>query len=114
MVSINTPYLYCRNGIYYYCNQSTWKFLKTRCKKEEFRKLSINLFGTTPAVSDTSFRPEDASVTRIDTKPTPNNTLPSTSELIKAYLAENGNRWCAKEYTRINSPLGFLPKGVIT
>lgn len=83
MLATNIPYLYCRNGIYYYCNQSTWKFLKTRCKKKAFKKLSITVFGTTPAVSDTSFRPEDASVTPIDTKPTPKSTLLALLSLSK-------------------------------
>jgi integrase len=41
-------------------------------------------------------------------------TPPSISKLIKAYLTENGSRWCAREYTRIESSLRFLPKGFIT
>jgi len=114
MLATKIPYLHCRNGIYYYRNQSVWKSLKTRCKKEAFRKLSFTLFGSTPAVNDTISSPNDTSVTANYTNTSPNNTLPSTSELIKAYLAENGERWCAREYTRIKSSLGFLPKGVIT
>lgn len=114
MLATNIPYLHCRNGIYYYRNQSVWKSLKTRCKKEAFRKLSFTLFGTTPTVNDTSFRSNNTSKPLQDTKLTPIVTLPSTCELIKAYLSENGNRWCAREYTRINSSLSFLPKGIIT
>jgi integrase len=114
MKSANIPHLYIRNGIYYYRNNSVWKSLKTRCKKEAFKKLSFTLFGTTPALSDTSFRPDDASVTPIDIKPTPNDTIPNVSELVTAYLNENSDRWCAREYTRIKSSLGFLPTGVIT
>jgi integrase len=114
MKSANIPHLYIRNGIYYYRNNSIWQSLRTRCKKEAFKKLSFTLFGTTPAIQDTTVPSNNTSFTPTDTKQTPNNTLPSTSELIKAYLAENGNRWCAREYTRINSSLGFLPKGVIT
>ena len=49
MKSANIPHLYIRNGIYYYRNQSVWKSLRTRCKKDAFRKVSHILFGTTPA-----------------------------------------------------------------
>lgn len=101
MLSANIPHLYSRNGIYYYRNNSVWKSLRTRCKKEAFEKLAYVLFGTTPSNDD---KP----------KKTLPNQPPSTSKLIKAYLAENGNRWCAREYTRIESSLKFLPKGVIT
>ena len=101
MLATKIPYLHCRNGIYYYRNQSIWKSLRTRDKKEAFRKVSHILFGTTPSIDD---KP----------KKTLPNQSPSTSKLIKAYLTENGNRWCAREYTRIESSLKFLPKGVIT
>ena len=106
MKSANIPHLYSRNGIYYYRNNSTWKSLRTRCKKEAFRKLSITLFGTTPAEKDTSLTVDNTSVTSHDTKLTPNNT---TSKLIKDYLAENGTRWCAREFTRIKNSLAVLP-----
>lgn len=117
MLASNIPYLHCRNGIYYYRNQSVWKSLKTRCKKEAFRKLSITLFGTTPALNDTPLRPHDTSIRVSETNITTHDVIvtpPSTSKLIKAYLAENGNRWCAREYTRIESSLRFLSKGLIT
>jgi len=39
MLSANIPHLYTRNGIYYYRNNSVWKSLRTRCKREAFRKL---------------------------------------------------------------------------
>ena len=101
MLATKIPYLHCRNGIYYYRNQSTWKSLRTRCKKEAFRKVSHILFGTTPAVNT-------------NLHSIANTATPSTTELIKAYLKENGHRWCAREYTRIDSALGFLPKEFIT
>ncbi|MGB2740593.1 MAG: site-specific integrase [Cognaticolwellia sp.] len=103
MKSANIPHLYSRNGIYYYRNNSVWKSLKTRCKKEAFRKVSHVLFGATPAISDKS-----------NTKSVITSTIPSTTQFIKAYLKENGHRWCAREYTRIESSLKFLPKGVIS
>jgi hypothetical protein len=117
MKATNIPYLHCRNGIYYYRNQSVWKSLITRCKKEAFKKVCFTLFDTTPALNDTSARPHDTSIRVSDTKLTTDDTiatLPRTYQLIKAYLAENGSRWCAREYTRIESSLRFLPKGVIT
>mgnify|MGYP005987148379 CR=1 FL=1 len=101
MIATKIPYLHCRNGIYYYRNQSVWKSLRTRCKKDAFRKVSHILFGTTPAEN-----------TNQQTAPKP--ATPSTAQLIKAYLNENGHRWCVREYTRINSALGFLPKEFIT
>ena len=116
MLATKIPYLHCGNGIYYYRNQSVWKSLKTRCKKEAFRKVSHILFGTTPDLNDTALTVNDTSATP-DSKLTvkyPVVSLPSTSELIKAYLSENGNQWCAKEYTRIESSLAFLHKCVIT
>lgn len=110
MKSAKIPHLYIRNGIYYYRNNTVWKSLRTRCKKEAFRKLSFTLFGTTLAINDntnslndTPFRPQN---TNLD--------VPSTSKLIQGYLAENGSRWCDREYKRIKSSLGHLPKGVIT
>jgi hypothetical protein len=63
MLSANIPHLYNRNGIYYYRNNSVWKSLRTSCKKEVFRKLSITLFGTTPAVYDSYSRPHNTSIT---------------------------------------------------
>jgi integrase len=104
MLATKIPYLHCRNGIYYYRNQSVWKSLRTRCKKEAFRKVSHILFGSPSAVNDTA-------LTELSATP---KQITSTTHLIKAYLAENGNRWCAREYTRIESSLAFLPKCVIT
>jgi integrase len=104
MLATKIPYLHCRNGIYYYRNQSVWKSLRTRCKKEAFRKVSHILFGSPSAVNDTALTEPSATPKQIT----------STTNLIKAYLAENGNRWCAREYTRIESSLAFLPKCVIT
>jgi hypothetical protein len=65
MKATNIPYLHCRNGIYYYRNQSVWKSLKTRCKKEAFKKLSFTLFGATPALIVTSLTPQNISTTAI-------------------------------------------------
>ena len=101
MLATKIPYLHCRNGIYYYRNQSTWKSLRTRCKKEAFRKVSHILFGTTPAENSTQ-------------QPIAKPAIPSTEQLIKAYLKENGDRWCIREFKRVNSALGFLPSGFIT
>jgi len=117
MKATSIPYLHCRNGIYYYRNQSVWKSLKTRCKKEAFKKVCFTLFGTTPALNDTYSRPHNTSIRVSEAKITVHDSIvtpPSISKLIKAYLAENGNRWCAREYTRIENSLGFLPKGVIS
>jgi integrase len=117
MLSANIPHLYTRNGIYYYRNNSVWKSLRTRCKKEAFQKLSYVLFGTAPAVNDTSSRHHDTPIRLSEPKLMVKDTIATlscTSKLITAYLAENGNRWCPREYTRIKSSLGFLPKGLIT
>jgi len=114
MLATNIPYLHCRNGIYYYRNQSVWKSLKTRCKKEAFRKLCFTLFGTLPTLNDTSLTPNDTAVTSPESNLAASYTLPSTSKLIEAYLTENGSRWCDREYTRIKSSLAFLPDCVIT
>ncbi len=46
MKSANIPHLYSRNGIYYYRNNSVWKSLKARCKKEAFRELSFTFLAT--------------------------------------------------------------------
>jgi len=37
--STNIPYLYSRNGIFYYRNRNVWKSLRTGCKTEAFKKL---------------------------------------------------------------------------
>ena len=95
MKATNIPYLHCRNGIYYYRNQSVWKSLKTRCKKESFKKLSYALFGTTPVLNDTSSRHHYTPIRISNTKLTIKDTiatLPCTSKLITASLTENGNR----------------------
>ena len=96
MLATNIPYLHCRNGIYYYRNQSTWKSLRTRCKQEAFKKLCITMFGVTPALTNTTTSLNDTSCTVNDAKLAVNDDLPTTPNLIKAYLAENGNRWCAR------------------
>lgn len=101
MSATKIPYLHCRNGIYYYRNQSVWKSLRTRCKKDAFRKVSHILFGTTPAEN-----------TNQQTAPKP--ATPSTAQLIKAYLNENGHRWCVREYTRINSALYLLTLNLLS
>jgi hypothetical protein len=54
MLATIIPYLHCFHGIYYYRNQSTWKSVRTRFKKDVFRKLSHILFGSAPAVDDTA------------------------------------------------------------
>jgi hypothetical protein len=101
MKSTKIPYLYSRNGIFYYRYQSTWKSLKTRCKREAFRKLSHILFGTSSSADD--HQPVDT-VTKTSIK---KETVPKLSKLIQAYMKENGSRWNAREYTRINSILKF-------
>jgi integrase len=99
MKSVNIPHLYIRNGIYYYRNSSVWKSLRTRCKKEAFKKVSHILFGV---------------LDKARQQPVNSLNHPEIPDLIKAYLKENGDRWCIREYTRINSSLKFLPTGVIT
>ena len=107
MLATNIPYLHCRNGIYYYRNQSTWKSLKTRCKRDAFIQLSKIVAGVVSATEKSS--PEVIA-------PEAKSASPSchTSKLIQAYLKENGHRWCAREYTRINSVLAVLPKSEVT
>jgi len=51
MQSAEIPHLYLRNGIYYYRNNTIWKSLRTRCKKEAF-KLLINVLHGTMSESD--------------------------------------------------------------
>ena len=97
----NIPYLHCRNGIYYYRNQSTWKSLKTRCKKEAFLKF-CNLFSSTSG--------ESQSVKECKKQPTFRNL----KQLVQAYMKENGGRWCIRENRRINNCLKILPVGEIT
>jgi integrase len=74
MLATKIPYLHCRNGIYYYCNQSVWKSLRTRCKKEAFRKVSHILFGSPSAVNYTVLTEPSAIPKKIT----------STTNLIKA------------------------------
>jgi len=50
MFATNIPYLHCRNGIYYYRNQSVWKSLRTRFKQEAL----IAISGATLVINDTS------------------------------------------------------------
>lgn len=109
MKSAQIPHLYTRNGIYYYRHNAIWQSLRTRCKKEAFRKLSFTLFGTSPILSNTKVSLNDIELTTSATS----DTLCSTS-LIDAYLSENGVRWCAREYIRVKNSLAFLPKGLIT
>jgi hypothetical protein len=45
MKATNIPYLHCRNGIYYYLNNSVEKSFKASCKKKTFRTVSHILFG---------------------------------------------------------------------
>ncbi len=40
-------------------------------------------------------------------------SFPKFGVLIKAYLNEKGHRWCARDYTRIESSLKLLPKSNI-
>lgn len=99
MLSANIPHLYIRNGIYYYRNNSVWKSLRTRCKKEAFRKISHILFSTTAAANDSKISPNDILVTPSKAKLSSYDFIiiqPSTYELIKAYLAENRSRWCSR------------------
>ena len=86
MLSANIPHLYTRNGIYYYRNNSHWKSLRTRYKKEAFKKLSFTMFDTTQALNDTVLACKSIAVTTQNTKLPPYYSiviLPSTSELIK-------------------------------
>jgi integrase len=76
MLATKIPYLHCRNGIYYYCNQSVWKSLRTRCKKEAFRKVSHILFGSPSAVNYTVLTEPSAIPKKIT----------STTNLIKASI----------------------------
>ena len=116
MKSAHIPHLYTRNGIYYYRNNAIWQSLRTRCKKEAFRKLSFTLFGTSPALNDTNTSLNDTKTSLNDTELTTNATSDTqcSTSLIDLYLLENGVRWCAREYTRVKNSLNFLPKGLIT
>ncbi|NQZ87719.1 MAG: hypothetical protein HRT54_09085 [Colwellia sp.] len=116
MLASNIPYLHCRNGIYYYRNQSTWKSLKTRCKKKAFNLLIDVLYGTMRGTVDKSTYLE-VSYDAKASKPQSFSAVasfPKFGVLIKAYLNENRHSWCAREYTRIESSLKLLPKSNIT
>ncbi|WP_157826707.1 site-specific integrase [Colwellia sp. 12G3] len=116
MKSSNIPHLYIRNGIYYYRNNSVWKSLRTRCKKEAFNLLIKCLYGTMSGVADKSTN----QVVSCDAKaPKPQSSAavasaPKISVLINAYLKENGDRWSVREYTRIENTLKLLPRSSIT
>ncbi|WP_019025772.1 hypothetical protein [Colwellia piezophila] len=113
MQSANIPHLYIRNGIYYYRNNSYWKSLRTRCKKEAFKQLAHLLFGTVSEVVDKS--PTKVSCDAEASKPQSSAAVASSPKfgvLIKAYLDEHGHRWSLREYTRIENPLKFLPKKI--
>jgi integrase len=106
MLATNIPYLYSRNGIYYYRNQSIWKSLKTKCKLQAFKLLCKHM----SASGDKSPLLVTAAVASIPLKA---ESIPivakATHELVNAYLKENSPRWCKREVTRITSCLKFLP-----
>ncbi len=107
MIVSNIPYLYSRNGIYYYRHQSIWKSLKTKCKLQAFKLLCKHM-----SASDD----KSPSLVTAAVASTPINTestlyvAKATHELVNAYLKENSPRWCKREVTRITSCLKFLPE----
>lgn len=109
MISANIPYLYNRNGIYYYRTRTKWLSLKTRCKTKVFQSLCIII---SSAMSYTESSKEilvsDTATIYSFQKP------PNTKKLITEYLKENGHRWSSREYTRVNSSLQFLSESSIT
>lgn len=107
MKATNIPYLYNRNGVFYYRYKSTWKSLKTHCKRDAFERLSQIIAG---AVSATQKNQLEVTAPEVEKTSSSLNTF----EFVQAYLKENGHRWCAREYTRINNVLGTLPKCSIT
>lgn len=109
MISANIPYLYNRNGIYYYRTRTKWLSLKTRCKTKVFQSLCIII---SSAMSYTESSKEilvSDTATIYSFQKTPN-----TKKLITEYLKENGHRWSSREYTRVNSYLQFLSESSIT
>ena len=109
MISANIPYLYNRNGIYYYRTRTKWLSLKTRCKTKVFQSLCIII---SSAMSYTESSKEilvSDTATIYSFQKTPN-----TKKLITEYLKENGHRWSSREYTRVNSSLQFLSESSIT
>jgi len=106
MIATKTPYLYDRNGIYYYRNQSIWKSLKTRCKLEAFKLMCKHM----SASGDKSPSLDTAAVASfpIDTEIKP-IVAKATPELVDAYLKESSPRWSSRETTRITSCLKLLP-----
>jgi integrase len=104
MQATNIPYLFCRNGIYYYRNQSVWKSLKTRCKKEAFTKMSFIISGNGNTENSNKLESSQNSLSKQF----------KTQDLIKMYIDENSSRWCAREVTRVYSTLSFLPNKNIT
>lgn len=117
MKATNIPYLHCRNGIYYYRNQSTWKSLKTRCKTQAFKLLiGILSAGAKSDVLDESTYQEVSCDAKASTPHcvTTANPSPKYNTLINVYLDENSHRWSLKEYSRIESTLEHLPKFHIT
>lgn len=109
IISANIPYLYNRNGIYYYRTRTKWLSLKTRCKTKVFQSLCIII---SSAMSYTESSKEilvSDTATIYSFQKTPN-----TKKLITEYLKENGHRWSSREYTRVNSSLQFLSESSIT
>lgn len=106
MIVTEIPYLYHRNGIYYYRNQSIWKSLKTKCKLQAFKLMCKHMSASgdkspllvTAAVASP---PDYSENTPIVAK--------ATHELVHAYLQENSPRWSSREVTRIKNCLKFLP-----
>lgn len=106
MLATNIPYLYLRNNVYYYRNQSIWKSLKTKCKLQAFKLMCHHMSGSvdkspsvsSPAVAPFTECPESEA-----------NVANATRKLVDAYLKENSPRWSQRETTRITSCLAFLP-----
>lgn len=108
MIATNIPYLYNRNGIYYYRTRTKWLSLKTRCKTQAFQSLCKMI---SSAMSNT----ESSKETLVFDTATISSfqTVLNTKQLITEYLKENGHRWSSREYSRVNSSLQFLPESSI-
>jgi integrase len=94
MKSTNITYLHCRNGIFYYRNQSTWVSLKSRDKEQAFIKMCS-------FIAQTPVKPCRVIRKKLRIK-----------ALINDFISENKHRWCAREVTRITSALTFLPEAL--
>lgn len=111
MKSTNIPYLYSRNGIFYYRNRNIWKSLRTGCKAEAFKKLCQFVSTGKTDTPANSLRDKSNLSEEITLLPnTRHIERHKTAELVKAYLLENSPRWCAREAVRVTNSLKFLPE----